>query len=152
MQPVRSIFIVLFILLMLLTTGYAGDLNTDLINATKKGDTKAVKSYLSKGADVNAKDAFGQSALSFAAKYGNMEIAKALIANGADVNAKDLMGGGLALNLAASGGYLNIVEALLSAGAKIDEKGQSGMTALAYNVCIPVQLRIRHCTFDRLGS
>ena len=60
MLRARSSFVMLFILLIILTTGYAGDLGKDLINAVKKGDTITVKSCLAKGADAKAKDPLGQ--------------------------------------------------------------------------------------------
>ena len=52
MLPGRAFFIMLFVIFIPLTTVFAGDLNKDLINAAKKGDINAVKSYLAKGADV----------------------------------------------------------------------------------------------------
>ncbi len=44
MQLSRLFYIVFFVTLILMTAVYAGDLNEDLINAAKKGHTKAVKS------------------------------------------------------------------------------------------------------------
>jgi ankyrin repeat protein len=49
-------------------------------------------SFIAEGADVNAKDFLGRTALMFAAKEGNKEIYELLIAKSADVNAKDHKG------------------------------------------------------------
>ena len=46
-------------------------------------DISNVTSILAKGAEVNAKDALGQTALIYAATYGNEEIVRVLAAKGA---------------------------------------------------------------------
>ena len=48
-----------------------------------------MKLLLSKGADVNAKDQSGYTALSWASSGGHSEIVRLLFQKGADVNAKD---------------------------------------------------------------
>ena len=68
------------------------EFNKSLLQAAAKGDIAQVKSLLSKGADVNAKDKFGWTALHFATAQGSEEVARHLIAGAADVNAKDRRG------------------------------------------------------------
>jgi len=47
---------------------------------------------IDKGADVNAKDITGETALMVAAERGHTEIVKLLIGRGADVNARNIVG------------------------------------------------------------
>ena len=63
-----------------------------LREAIEKGDIEAVQQHLVAGADVNAKDENGWTALHYAAVNGHKEIAELLIDNGAEVNAKDNSG------------------------------------------------------------
>ena len=58
-----------------------------MINAVKINDTTLFKCLLQSGANVNAIDSKGNSALTYAAGIGNFEIIKYLIENGANVNA-----------------------------------------------------------------
>jgi len=51
-----------------------------------------VELLLKKGANVNAKDKYGGTALMYAAVKGHKEVVELLIENGADVNAKNIMG------------------------------------------------------------
>jgi len=50
------------------------DLNQVLIDAAKDGNKLVLKTALEKGADVNAKDGSGMTALMYAIKRGNEEI------------------------------------------------------------------------------
>lgn len=59
-----------------------------LRDAAVKGDAQAVKLLLDRGADVNAKDSDGRTALTEAAFYGHAEVVKVLLAGGADIFAK----------------------------------------------------------------
>ena len=93
------------------------DKNQELIDAAYSGDIKEVKALIAAGADVNAKNNYGFTALMEAALMGHTEIAKALIAAGADVNAKSNRGE-TALMDAASMGHTEIVKILKAAGAK----------------------------------
>ena len=58
-----------------------------MINSVKINDTTLFKCLLQSGANVNAIDSKGNSALTYAAGIGNFEIIKYLIENGANVNA-----------------------------------------------------------------
>ena len=60
-----------------------------LYDAASDGNVVEVVLLIKNGADVNAKDDLGGSALIKAAENGHTEIAKLLINNGANVNAKD---------------------------------------------------------------
>lgn len=79
----------LSIVLFTLLTPAAENLNDQLLTAARKGDLRAVRALVDKGADVNAKTVHGVSALCFAAGNGHLETVKFLLERGADLNAKD---------------------------------------------------------------
>jgi ankyrin repeat protein len=61
----------------------------DLIEAAMQDNITAVRDALEKGADVNTKDNFGETALMYASGQEHTETAKLLIEKGADVNARN---------------------------------------------------------------
>lgn len=66
---------------------------TPLMAAIKNGNDWEIRSLLKSGADVNAKDNEGWSALMYAIRYqNNLEFVNILIQNGADVNSKNKYG------------------------------------------------------------
>src|SRR5258708_9879054 len=71
--------------LLVATAGMAADLR--LVEAAKSGDKKAVGALLKQRVDVNAPQADGATALSWAAYQDDLETANLLIAAGANVNA-----------------------------------------------------------------
>ena len=89
-----------------------------LLKAAQNGDISKVEKLLSKGAEINAKDIDGRTALILATEEGHTDVVKMLIYKGAEVNAKD-KGGGTALMYAASKGYGDIVNMLLEKDAKL---------------------------------
>jgi outer membrane protein assembly factor BamB len=105
------------LLLLFVYPARAADLNEDLWTAAKKGDATAVKALLDKGADVNAKTAYGVTALGFAADKGHLEVVKLLLEHEADVNVKDTFYQATPLTWALSRNHAAIVKALLEAGA-----------------------------------
>jgi ankyrin repeat protein len=89
--------------------------------------TECIKALLAAGADVNAKDNEGKTALREAAWKGGADSLKALIAAGADVNAKDKEGY-TALDAALD--LPDNVKALIAAGADVNAKDKTGGTVL----------------------
>jgi ankyrin repeat protein len=100
-----------------------------LHKACEKGNIEAVKQHLTDGADVNAKDNEGWTALHWAASWGDKEVAELLIKNGADIDAKDNEGE-TPLHIAAQFGQKEIVELLLSSDANVNAKENKGWTPL----------------------
>ncbi len=70
-------------------TGKPGQLDRDLIEAVKKGKAAIVRAFLEKGADANARDRKGGSALHWAAGGGHPDIVALLLRAGADATALD---------------------------------------------------------------
>jgi rubrerythrin len=101
-----------------------------LIEAVKKGDTKAVKSFLGRGADVNSSGSFDMTLVMLAARQGHIDITRILIDQGADVNAKDFSGN-TALMKAVENGHAKTVKFLLDKGADLNLKNDHGLTAAA---------------------
>jgi ankyrin repeat protein len=103
-----------------------------LMNAVQYGgDAAMVKSLLEKGADINAKDNDGWTALQHAAKRGDVEIVRLLLENGADANARS-NDGGTSLMSAAKRDYIEIMKLLLEKGADINAKIENTGTALDF--------------------
>lgn len=100
-----------------------------LVEAASQGRTTEVQTLLAGGADANASDKNGGTALMMASAKGHTETVKALLKAGADANAKDQFGQ-TALMYAAGHGYADTVKLLLAKGADIHAVSNRGATAL----------------------
>jgi outer membrane protein assembly factor BamB len=114
----RYAIVSLLLIVSLALAVRGADLSEDLCAAAKKGDADAVKAILAKGVDVNAKNSYGATALSFAADKGHFEVVKLLVQNKADVNVKDTFYKSTPLNWAISRGHTEIAKVLVEAGAE----------------------------------
>ncbi|MBE6463684.1 MAG: hypothetical protein E7005_08060 [Alphaproteobacteria bacterium] len=90
-----------------------------------------VKELMDMGADVNAKDYTGHSALIFVSKYGVKEVVELLIQNGVDVNLKDKYNN-TALMWAANYGFKEVVELLILSGADVNLKDTGGRNVIMH--------------------
>lgn len=115
------------LLVCVLSGGCVG--NVSLIQEASRGHTATVQTILAKGADGNARDAHGKTALMLAAFEGHTATVHVLLANGVDANAKD-EAGATALMLSASKGHTEIVQALLAKNIDIEAVNHTGWTAL----------------------
>ena len=105
------------------------DLDAKLVDAAKARNTAEVQKLLGEGADANAKDKAGWTALIWAAYFGRTDTVRTLLEKGADVNAKG-KDGMTALMNAASADYQDIVHSLLEKGANVNAKDNDGWTPL----------------------
>jgi ankyrin repeat protein len=92
---------------------------TILMNAAELGYREMVNLLVDRGANMEATDDLGQTALIVAAGAGRLEIVTMLIDRGANINAVDWCGGS-ALARAAIKNRLDVVASLVSRGAKRD--------------------------------
>ena len=99
------------------------------MTAARTGSLRVVASLLDRGADVQAKEANGQTALMWAVAEQHGEVARALVERKADVAAQSA-NGFTALHFAARSGNLAIAERLLQAGADINQPAKDGSSAL----------------------
>src|SRR5574337_1188586 len=65
-----------------------------LVRAAAGGDVRSVKRLLEAGADPNAADADGRTAVTHAAYGGHAEVVRMLLDGGADVDRRDALPGG----------------------------------------------------------
>ncbi len=105
-----------------------------LLEAVKAGDVARASQLLAAGADVNARDAYGATALMNAAHGGNLEMVEALLAAGAEVDAKDELGWTALMkacyNADLNRGFPEIVARLIAAGADPNVKITYGIRPL----------------------
>jgi ankyrin repeat protein len=83
-------------------------------NAVMRGDAAEVRAMLRAGADVNAAQGDGMTALHWAAMKGQADIATMLLYAGANHGATTRLGGYTPLHLAARAGSAPIVDALVA--------------------------------------
>ena len=99
--------------------------NEELITAASAGNIQDVENALKAGADVNAPEEGGYTALMNAALFGYKDIVEFLISKGANVNAETAWGA-TALTRAAQNGDRVMVELLISNGADINKYATNG--------------------------
>ena len=89
-----------------------------LLEAARNGDFEGVKMSLKAGADINAKEEYGDTALNLCAENGHLDIVKYLAESGADI---ENLGGAAKTPVmnAAFAGHAEIVMFLISKGALI---------------------------------
>jgi len=105
---------------------------TPVADAAQAGNVAQVRTLLQQGADANAAQADGLTALHWAAMNNSKEIAELLLYAGATVKPLTRVGGYTPLHLAARSGNDEVIRTLLEAGASVDEWTSTGVTALHF--------------------
>lgn len=105
------------------------DADGQLRDAASRGDARAVREALDAGADLEARDGQGRTALLLATHGNSVDAARELIEAGADVNAKDAMQDSAYL-YAGARGLDEILALTLAHGADLRSTNRYGGTAL----------------------
>ncbi len=117
------------ILLIIASLACGDRAGTPLADAVEKQDHRRIQSLLKQGANVNAAQVDGMTALHWAAHYDDLATARLLLAAHAKVDAANRYGV-KPLSLACTTGDTDLVELLLRAGADPNTALPGGETAL----------------------
>ena len=101
----------------------------EIYMAAKQGRLKRLQMLIEEGADINASNALGRTALMGATFYRNVRVMEELLIEGADVNAKD-NNGRTALMIAVNKKDTKLTTMLLDAGADVTIADKNNKTAL----------------------
>ena len=118
------------VLLALLLSGPQSE--SPVADAAQRGDLGTVRELLRSGADVNAAQNSGMSALHWAAQQNDAQVIEILLYAGANTEATTRLGGYTPLHLAGRAGHAPALDALLSGGAEVDVFTTTGATALHF--------------------
>lgn len=101
-------------------------MNTELIDAVTAGNMAQVAALLKSGADVNASNEEGTTALMQAAALGKLDLVELLLRSGASVDATDARGWTALMkslfNYEMNRGFPEVAQALIEAGANIEHQ------------------------------
>jgi len=115
---------------LLLTISISAAGTAPVADAAMAKDREAIKTLLKSGADVNAAQGDGMTALHWAARNGDAELTQMLLYAGANVKATTRLGGYTALMMAADLGHADVIKALLAGGADAKAANALGTTPL----------------------
>jgi ankyrin repeat protein len=105
------------------------NLNSLLMESSKKGEIEKCRDLIKNGADVNYCDK-NWTILQYATIREQIELIKILLENGADVNYKEKNGYNTALHIVADNGIATTAKLLIENGANIEAKDFFGCTPL----------------------
>jgi len=115
--------------LVLLLSLIGCDKNTPLMDKVMHEEMTAAKDLVDGGVDINARNAYGWTALMHATRVGHEDLVNLLLNHGADVNAQS-DDGWTALMRAAVKDHEKIAGILLKHGARVDLRDEGKATAL----------------------
>src|SRR6516165_7053994 len=107
--------------------GETGPIVAELVTAIRNADEQAIRKLLDNGANVNARDAEGNTPLILASFYATPQCLELLMERGADVNAANKAGGTALIRAATS---YEKTRLLVAAGAKVRVRTALGNTPL----------------------
>lgn len=121
---------------LFLSAGMSPDMRNEglppLVEATRRGHSDIALALIDAGADVNARDAYGVTAMMFAAICGSAEVIERLIDEGADVNTQDLEGRSVLIEALTTENDIpgSTIRSLVDAGAAPNVRIYGGITPL----------------------
>jgi ankyrin repeat protein len=115
---------------LLAVTG--GRVEGQVADAAQRGDLEAVRTLVKQGADVNAAQGDGMTALHWAAQRGDAAMLKVLLSAGANTLAATRLGGYTPLHLASQEGRGEAIEVLLDGGARVGIVTTTGAAAIHF--------------------
>src|SRR5262245_55891376 len=135
-RPVRfetasRFMVIAIVVLAAATPGHTAG-PASIADAAMQGDRASVLALIKQGADVNAPQGDGVTALHWAARRGDAGIVTAMVAAGSDPRAATRFGAYTPLHLAAERGSAAITKTLLAAGAPVDPTTNTGTTPLMF--------------------
>ncbi|HSG47673.1 MAG TPA: ankyrin repeat domain-containing protein [Longimicrobiales bacterium] len=110
----------------------AGGPDSPVADAAARGDAQAVAALIRDGADVNAAQGDGMTALHWAARHGDAALAAALLEAGATTGPTTRLGGYTPLHMAAELGFAPVVRRLLDGGADVATQTSTGVAAIHF--------------------
>lgn len=131
----RNIAFYFLILSLFMGSAMAVD-DSLLFSAAIRGDTDRIKDLLADGAEVNAMNSTGRTAMMAASFNGNLRVVRVLLAYGADVNLADEYGN-TALMDAVMFGREELVNLLITAGADVNAKDKKGISVIEKSKTTP---------------
>jgi len=111
------------------TACYADAVDPALVGAVKQSNTAAIEKLIKSGADVNATEVDGTTALDWAVSHDDLKMVELLIKAGANIKAVNRYGVS-PLSIAANDASAAVVDRLLKAGADPNTASPEGETVL----------------------
>jgi len=109
-----------------------GAQSSPVADAAMEGDRETVQALIRSGADVDAAQGDGMTALHWAAQRGDADLARLLLEAGARGSVVTRLGGYTPLHLAARAGAGPVVRLLVEGGAPADLPAEKGTTPLHF--------------------
>ncbi|NQW04440.1 MAG: ankyrin repeat domain-containing protein [Acidobacteria bacterium] len=120
----------LTVVVILAVTTYAAGPTAPIADAAMRGDSAAVQALINGGADVNAAQGDGMTALHWTALNGDAATTALLLSSGATVEPLTRLGRYTPLHLASSRGHAAAVQRLLDAGSAVGAFTDTGVQPL----------------------
>lgn len=126
MKQIKLVSFIVFLILLVGSTGRVYPMNSDIFQAIKKHDLSTVKTILEKDiTNLEKLDENKYSPLHLACEIGDLKIVHYLVQKGAKINIKNHQEN-TPLHLASSKSHFPVVKFLVSSGADVNKKNFRG--------------------------